>query len=571
MTRASAAHCAADFKRSVNTMKISMQLHVRSSHCRISAVSILALGLFWQALPAKAFNPGKPIPFEKAVSAADVVFKGKVVRVTDVGSSAPGFERHSYSRVYDTTFRVISVLKGEDQPKEIDFRHYGEGTKKRMSGTGMKLFAFDPGKTYVVFAKTRHPQPGLQQVSLTRTGDRCIETANADPLPKELGVREALWMELNTMLKDVDPLRVQSAVHSLIQRSGGSDWWQGIEDYSPDTVATVLLPLLQHPAERVVIAVVKTFGRDSPLQDSWGVIAWLASLPDNNMPKAIGRKRLRENRMASAHWQPLLELAQTTADAAVKKAAIRALSQVKRTELKEPITAWAQDQDPSVRATATLLLGQFDEVDAKDLLGTLVQDDDAGVRRCAAYAIGMGRFASLLPVLEGLLQDSNRSIRIAATQSIVSFPMSVSGDLIKRNVNNKYVGGVFVNLLAEGNPEAYLPDLKRMVDERIKVRGWSGTVVNFASWDIIFGYITKQDRRDFASGKWDAYLDTLAEASFHGSSDPRDFYAFLLTLGMQERAKAFRAGLNGRYDYYLDEVDKKLLGDKTPDTIRGSE
>ena len=159
------------------------------------------------------------------------------------------------------------------------------------------------------------------------------------------------------------------------------------------------------------------------------------------------------------------------------------------------------------------------------------------VREGAAQAIGYGQLAALAPVLSTLLKDSAPEVSKAAAMSLLSFPMTTVGDILRKNSNDSEYRVLFINALAKGDAAPYLTDLAEIIIKRLEPRRfWGGRIPAADSWDILFGYVGSRPEIELQSNKLKENLNALEKAAWYSSSEPRDLYAFYLRHGLTERA-----------------------------------
>ncbi|HET9496109.1 MAG TPA: hypothetical protein VFR15_17925 [Chloroflexia bacterium] len=136
----------------------------------VLVVTLLAL-LFASSLAARpvyAYACGDIPTEEEAWANADVVFTGKVTRVTRAWVGENKYRNHTYE------LEVQSVSKGRVGPSAT-FRYWHSDS-----------YGFEQGGTYLVYAYYAGPNPGDLETSIC-TGTRLISGPGPDPIAALLG------------------------------------------------------------------------------------------------------------------------------------------------------------------------------------------------------------------------------------------------------------------------------------------------------------------------------------------------------------------------------------------------
>jgi HEAT repeat protein len=277
------------------------------------------------------------------------------------------------------------------------------------------------------------------------------------------------------------------------------------------------------------------------------------------------------NEGGDLYSEELIQLGDAPGPSAVRAMAVRALGLVRKPALQKPMARWLADADSEVRASAALLLADFPESELSKKLAELVKDSAHEVRACAAEAIGCLQRADFAPLLAQMLSDPETNVRRFAAMSLLSFSPTDAGisGLFKASLDKKEFDPLFLNALAGENPEPYLPQLARAIEEKsYPSTWWGGQTPAFTSWKILFKYLKAQFPSAIRDGKFDRYLDALEKVGHYSSSEPRDIYAFYLQREMTERAAKFRASANKSAGYDLDYYFKQV--DQNPANYQGN-
>jgi hypothetical protein len=130
---------------------------------------------------------------------------------------------------------------------------------------------------------------------------------------------------------------------------------------------------------------------------------------------------------------------------------------------------------------------------------------------------------------------------------------------MKANLASEF-GPLFVNALARGNPQPYLPMLAQVIEQPkvIELRlqsanSWVGANPATDSWHILFDYIRARPAAELASGKLDRWLGALERLQWFGSSEPQELYALYLSRGLISRAQHFRDAIR-KSPIYIDSM-----------------
>jgi hypothetical protein len=132
-----------------------------------------------------------------------------------------------------------------------------------------------------------------------------------------------------------------------------------------------------------------------------------------------------------------------------------------------------------------------------------------------------------------------RHVRAAAALSLRSFPLGQSAPVMKANLTSEF-RPVFVNALAQGDPQPYLTALAEIIEAQEQAPNWSGALPAGDSRRILFDFVKSRPAAELTAGKLDRSLDTLERMHWFSSGEPTELYALYLSRGLVSRAKQFR-------------------------------
>lgn len=113
--------------------------------------------------------------------------------------------------------------------------------------------------------------------------------------------------------------------------------------------------------------------------------------------------------------------------AAVRRAAAKALGKIRHADAVRGLGVSLLDVDADVRRFAAQALGRIGDESAVDVLGTALRDEEARVRKAAAGALwDMGEVA--LPVLREALNDPNPQTTIIAAYTLTKMGYNTPPD-----------------------------------------------------------------------------------------------------------------------------------------------
>jgi non-SMC mitotic condensation complex subunit 1 len=450
---------------------------------------------------ARGANPGQPESLEKLAEEADIIFKGTVVSSRAVDHD--GFASRGGYIIQDTEFKIASIIKGKVPGNTLIFRHY-DYDGAMFDGT--QFYHFESAKTYIVFAKRSETAAVFQQAWMHTRGqmDAGVLLCTNKPATAS-NIKDIYWSELMAMLKSTDDSDVVYAIYQLDgmspNRSGlaGVGRWGGVREFDRKAVLAAVHGLLTNRDPKIAQAAIYVIGSRNPymaVDRSW--------LPTD------------ENIGGKLYWKDLVAVANSKSNDATRALAILALGLVREPALQQHLEKWLADPAPAVRASAAVLLADFPELVTRerltvpDILAGLITDPDAKVRQMAVMS---------------LLSLYNKNETIAT--------------ILRANLNNEDFGPLFLNALAENDPQPYLDALAKAIEQRTKPRNESGGgYTDLIAWDILFKYLQAQPVDQITSGKSDRYLDAMETVDYRQVLPY--VYAFYVQRGMTDRAKRFR-------------------------------
>ena len=480
--------------------------------------------------PVAAYPVGPAIPLEEMVAKADVILKAKVLSSKRVNDN--WFKNYRGWAVFATRMRVIDVVKGPLAEKEIVFHHYDTDPDHKDGYDFLpQVYKFTAGRSYLVFAaKTERPGVLRQMWLMHRSKEDqgAILAADDQPAKKGQPIKEILWSELTGLLDSDDSKDVQYAVKQLHEMSAGD--WRGTRDLDRQKVLATVVKKIDSRDRQVASEALKVVGSLSPYRSDGEAHFWLATIGKGSIRGLSKRDANVDNAPGRTYRKELISVADSQAAAQTRALAIRALGRSGAKELGPVLKRWQRDAAPQVRHAAALLWADLPVGQAGTPLTELSKDSNVEVRVGAAHAVGFGQFTPLLGLLDRLLKDDERKVRTAAALSLLSFDVKDSGKILKAYRNDPDFKSVFVNALAEVEPEPYLDDLAEIIEKRMEPHDfWSGESPPGRSGSILLDYLKGQDRNALTSGKFDRHLIAL-----QAGGQREQFQAFLRKRGLTE-------------------------------------
>jgi HEAT repeat protein len=522
------------------------------------AIVILTATVLAADRHSQAYFVGSALPLDKLVEEADVIVKAEVLASRPVDNE-PWFDKYPGLSGWASELKVISVVKGSLPAGTITFQHYGHAEGGPRAVMFMpQYYDLETGNAYLIFAKKTDRPAVLRQLwkdHRTKEDQGVFRTADARPVDA-LPVAQVVWTELCKLLASSDTDDAVYAIRQLNEMSGGPRWPE-LHDFERAKALAAIAPLLAHKDDKVVLEAITAVGAASPYLRDEDALFWLATVGGGYIPAISKRDPAQKNEGGKTYWKELVRIGDGDRSFKVRTLAIRALGRAGQPEVEAAVGRWTDDLEPSVRRPAAFLLADFPGERSEARLRKLARDDFSAVRAGAARAIGFGQFNGLLDVLDGLLDGQTDEVRAAAALSLLSFAPARSERILKKHLDDPDFRSVFVNALAQANPQPYLDELADIITRRLQPRRfWGGRVPYADSWDILFKYVRDQDLTQM--GK---YLDALENAKFWSSSEPRDLYALYVKSGMDRRARAFREACKESISFdmetYFNDVDRE--------------
>jgi HEAT repeat protein len=498
---------------------------------------------------------------DELAEASDVIMKAKALSSEPVADD--WFDEIRGFEPYSTQMQVISVIKGDLPKGNLNFHHYGSARANAEFGFNYapQFYKFEKGRSYIVFAKIAETKGVLRQLWKShrlKMDQGLFLAADDKPVPLGIKLREIIWEELGRLLESRDPKDVIYAIRQFDGLSGGGAYYE-LNDFIRGEVVDKIHSFMSSKNVDIAKAAIETLASRNPYFRDNFAVHWLASIGDGKI-QGMGKWDLnRDYAGARKYWRELAAIVDSDEPAEVRALALRAMGRAGQPKLEECLIKWTEDPEPLVRQAAVVLLSDFPGEKTLEILKKRSEDESAKVRLAVARAIGFGKFKVLLQVLEKLLDDKDTQVRHGAALSLISFAPKEVEKILIAHKEDKDFKSVFVNALAEENPEPYLDALAEIIEKRLEPTNfWGGQIPSFTSWNILFKYLQKQDVTELQSGKFNRCLEALENAKVHGSDQPRDLYAFYLQRNMKERAQRFREACKTRVsfdmEYFFDQV-----------------
>ncbi len=536
----------------------------RQRYLRSSVASAITAALLVFSNCALGYMVGPAVSLDKMTELADVVFKGKTISTGQVADSplnpVQGFDRVA------TRFQVISVFKGAPAGEVFAFHHYTQGN----GGAHYvpQHYEFTNGHSYIVFARRTNSPPIFEALWRNHTSkeDQGVFRA-ADSLPLTAkSVKEACWLILLALRNSTNADDVVYALRQLDQTSGGRSASSStpLNDFPREEVVELVRPLFSSRDEDVLRGVIELAGTRNPFMAP-DPVYWLVTVGKGHLPGIGSRDPRADNLAARLLSRELAGVADKPANGNIRPLAVRAFGRSAAPELPRNLERWTADPEPQVRQSAIVLLADVPGERSQRLIQAATADGSAEVREGAAQAIGFGQLTELVPALDKLLKDSSPKVTQAAAMTLLSFPISTAGDLLRQNLKDSEYRILFVNALSSSNAAPYLADLQEIITKNLSpAHFWGGRIPSADSWDILFKYVQRRPISEIQSGKVDASLDALEKLQWYSSSEPRDLYAFYLQRGLTDRAKIFRERCRKSFTYDIDYFLK--MAEQSPNT-----
>lgn len=529
---------------------------------------LVAVGLMGLLSEAEAYVVGPAVNLEKLSEEADIIFKATALSSATVEDN--WFKPVDCYEAWETKFRVVHVIKGVKQEQTLRFRHYDTSRRLTMLMSFQpQFYHFEPGRSYLVFAKQTDTTGEFRQLWPNHTGksDQGVLLCANDFAPASPKLRDVIWNELLAMLQSPNVEDTIYGIRQIDQMSVMPGRYEFTKDFERAEVLKAVGGLLNHANPTIVHAAITEIGSYNPYLKDESAPYWLATVGSAVVP-GLGKMDLNmKNLGGERYWQELIRIADGRAPSETRALAIRSLGRANKPAVLDAVSRWIQDSDPAVRASATLLLADFPETDTSVHFSKLVTDVAPEVRACAAYGIGFTQCFKLAGSLGILLLDKDDKVRRAASLSLLSFSTKHDeiAQVFRENLSNEEFSPLFLNALAADQPEAYLEPLAKVVEEKTWPKNWAGgEIPALTAWNILFLFLQAQPAQAIRDGLYDRQLEALEKGYSTGAAEPRDLYAFYLQREMEEKARAYRIAAQKAVTYDLsrafDAVDQNPAG-----------
>ncbi len=236
---------------------------------------MIVAGLLAVASAAPGRLVGPPLSLEKLTAEADIIFKGTAVSSGPVQDE--WFKQSQDFIAQETHFKVISAIKGNKPGGTLRFRHYDRSLSHRAPMLALQLYHFEPGRTYIVFAKEAEQSGVFRQLwaDLKSTQDQGVLLCLNDKLVTANTVKEAVWNELTAMLDSVSPGDVTYAISQLDQMSDGRDAFSGTQDFDRKDVLAAIHGFMTDRDSTIARAAIAVIGSHNPYLSDERTLFWL--------------------------------------------------------------------------------------------------------------------------------------------------------------------------------------------------------------------------------------------------------------------------------------------------------
>ena len=496
---------------------------------------------------------------------ADLIFKGRAISSSAITNNAFRVQ----AEVRETTFELISVLKGNLQTNLVTFQHYATSFRGGWSGPlPPEYYRFEIGQPYLIFAARldrpdTYYDPTLVETSVGSNVFRQVyrngvmRTLDARPVETH-SVKDAHWFELNLLLNDANPTNALYAIDQLDSMSlagRSDDQWRRSDDFKRKAVLSALLPLLTNNSEQVASRAISFFAVESN--------------PAATLEPFAGS---------------LIKIANESSSSKSRLSAIGALSGIHCEAVSNSLAQLLENPDENIRVGAVTLLPHFPDEFAEQALREMAADKSPKVRAAVAEGIGNGKIVALLPTLERLWNDpigrekpllidldalkaggrsgsslDSGDVHTCTGYALLNFDLDHVGEFLKANLSDESFRLSFIRKLAPNGAGPYFPLLAKELkthtagsEQEAAKNGfhWSLSywlLGNFGwAWDTLFGYVSAQTREALADPQMVPMLDALQIADDPDDARTRSLYGFFLDKGLIERAIELRRGITRR-------------------------
>jgi hypothetical protein len=460
---------------------------------------------------------------------------------------------------------MVSTKQGNVISNELTFWHCTSGPMAWGGGAMPSWYQFDKGQSYLVFARNLDkvdylfpaPSDAISRTNECRQlyRDGVLRTLDAQPLAN-FTITNAVWYELNRLLKDTNPSNQLYAIDVLDGMSREGWWsehgWAPGDFLNRNQVLRALLPLVTSTNENIACRAINCFG----------------TAPDHTNTLET---------FAAA----LINVVNESPSSNIRLNAIGALSGTHFEAVSNSLAQLLNRSDDKVRSGAVGLLAPFPRDFSEQALRAHATDESPKVRATVAEVIGDEKIANLLPTLDKLFSDpvgqtnpippltleelqagghiwggDNGDVHTSAGFALLKFDVEQVGEILKTNISDKGFGLSFIRKLAPNGAEPYFPLLAKELkthtadsEQEAAKNGFHWPLSYWLSgnfgwaWDTLFGYVSAQPREALANPQFAPMLDALQIADDPGDARTRSLDAFFLDKGLTERAIELRRGI----------------------------
>lgn len=478
--------------------------------CKLGIVLILFVAL---GNVCYAYRVGPALKLDQLVQESDLIIKAKVLSSRPIDHE--WFRKYRGFDAYATEMQVVSSIKGRIPAQKVVFQHYGLAKVAEGSGFMPQHYEFQVDRTYIIFAKKTDKDGVFRQLwkfHKSKEDQGVILAADNHPVAEGASVKEIIWSELNKLLVSSDSKDIVYAIRQLDEMSSPYGWLR-LDDFDRHLVLEQIRKFVFSKDEKVASQAIKAVGAASPHIDYYNQVHWLAAVGGGTFHGVTKRDAKVDNASARKYWKNLVSVADGSGSAGIRALAIRALGRANEANIFDAVSRWVKDPEPLVRQAAVILLSDFPGREAARLLAERSKDESAKVRIGVAYAVGFGQFSELLPLLDQLLHDKDVHVRTPAALSLLSFSPAKAEKILKANIDDPDFKSVFVNALAEREPEPYLDSLAEIIEKRLEPRYfWGGTAPYGVSRNILSKYIYSASADSLSPANRQKYLEVLEKA-----------------------------------------------------------
>jgi hypothetical protein len=553
-----------------------------------------------------ALTTGKPPPsvyiiphgsLEIMERDAEVIFKGLAIRsvpITNTGLIVTNMEPH------ETTFKVVSRIKGNEHESEIRLQHYSRPMTSGGGGPGPPAnYQFEPGNNYIVFAYSLDKEDGWYRPTTNASSSAGLyrQFAGYPTVTEELwgssdqgamraldgsdlrgsGIKEVHWFELNRLLNDSRAsyqLYAIKHLDTMSQPARTNSAWGHSDDFKRSAVLEALAPLIASQKEEVARRAIRCFATDS------NAAVQLAPF-------------------ATA----LVKVANESPFPSCRYAAIAALSGEWGSAVSNSVAQLVSSTNEEVRLCAMTLLPRFPQEFSETLLRELANDKSPYIRSVVADVVAAAKYSNSIPIIAALFADSAGvtsqarglprdairfnlqsdscgDVRQSAGVALLAFDTSRTGGILKSNLNDPAFHVQFLAKLAEHDAEPWLKELVDVLESRIKhmedkeklpaddPERYSGgdnilQIPYLSCWEDLRRYLLKLPSEKLVAGPQLQYVDLLERCVRPDPHCPgcsaeqvHGLYELYKEKGLSNRSDAIRNQFKNEA-WWFDDYDKR--------------